>query len=42
METFISLLFNPITIAVIGFIIVLGFIASPYEIYFEDKEEIEI
>lgn len=42
METFISILFNPFTIAVIGFIIALGFIASPYEIHFEDKEEIEI
>ncbi len=42
MESFISLLLNPITIAVVGFIIALGFIASPYEIHFEDKEEIEI
>ena len=39
METFISILLNPITIAVIGFIAVLGFLASLYEIHFDDKEE---
>ncbi len=39
METFISILFNPITIAVVVFIAVLGFLASPYEIHFDDKEE---
>lgn len=39
METFITILLNPITIAVIAFIAVLGFLASPYEIHFDDKEE---
>ena len=42
MEIIISLLLNPVTIVVVGFIVALGFIASPYEIHFEDKEEIEI
>ncbi len=42
METFLSLLTNPITITVIAFVLALGFMVSPYEIYFEDKEEIEI
>ncbi|HLC84080.1 MAG TPA: hypothetical protein VJI69_09635 [Bacteroidia bacterium] len=41
METFFSILFNPITIAVVGFIIVLGIMLSPYEIYFDDKDEMD-
>ena len=41
METFLSLLANPITILAIALIAVIGFIISPYEIQFEDKEETE-
>lgn len=42
METAMNILFNPFTIFFLGFILALGFIASPYEIKFEDKEEVEI
>ena len=39
METFISILFNPATIAIVAFIAVIGFLVSPYEIHFDEKEE---
>ena len=42
METAINTLFNPFTLCLLGLILALGFIASPYEIKFEDKEEVEI
>ncbi len=42
METIFSILLNPHSSAILGVIIALGFIASPYEIQFEDGDEIEI
>jgi hypothetical protein len=42
METLINIVLNPFTLGVIGFILALGFIASPFEIKFEDADEIEI
>jgi hypothetical protein len=42
MEIVITFLLSPITIMAIGLIVLVGFIASPYDIQFEDKEEIEI
>lgn len=42
MEKIISVLLNPITIVAVESIIVIAFIASPYEIYFEDKDEVEL
>lgn len=41
MATFVLLLTNPITILAIAFILVIGFMISPYEIQFEEKEEID-
>ena len=42
METLLNIALNPFTLGAIGFVLVLGFIASPYEIKFEDRDEIEI
>jgi hypothetical protein len=42
METLINIALNPFTLAAIGFILALGFMASSYEITFDDKDEIEI
>ena len=42
MELFLSILIHPITIVVIGLLILFGLIISPYEIHFDDKEESEI
>ncbi|MGZ4035888.1 MAG: hypothetical protein ACXVPU_00335 [Bacteroidia bacterium] len=42
METLIDILLNPFTLAITGFILALGFIASPYEVKFDDKDDIEI
>jgi hypothetical protein len=39
MET-LEILFNPITLCVIIFITGLGFLASPYEIKYEDDEDL--
>lgn len=36
-----ELLFNPVTLLVIAFIVALGFIVSPFEVRFEDRDEIE-
>ncbi|MCW3086595.1 MAG: hypothetical protein JWP12_3961 [Bacteroidetes bacterium] len=36
-----ELLLNPLTLLVIAFVLALGFIASPYEINFEDGDEID-
>ena len=41
METILLVLGNPITILAIALILVIGFMLSPYEIQFEDKEEID-
>jgi hypothetical protein len=42
MEFLKTFLNNPYATLVIGFIVALIFIASPYEIQFDDKEDIEI
>lgn len=42
METIMSILVNPITLIVLAFVLAIGFIASPYEIHFEDKDEVEL
>ncbi len=42
MEFLNTFLINPYAAIVIGFIILIIFIASPYEIQFDDKEDIEI
>lgn len=42
MEIVIPFLFSPIMIVAIGLIALIGFIVSPYEIHFEDKDESEI
>lgn len=39
MET-LEIIFNPIVLLVFLFIIALGFFASPYEIEYEDSEDI--
>ncbi len=36
-----ELLLNPLTLFVIAFVVALAFIASPYEINFEDGDEID-
>jgi len=36
-----ELLMNPLTLLVIAFFLALGFILSPYEITFEDNDEID-
>ena len=38
----IEILFNPITLFVIVLFVAIGFMASPYEIIYEDKEGIEM
>ncbi len=42
MEILLSLFLNPIIIFVIGFILTLGFLVSPYEIHFEEEKELDI
>jgi hypothetical protein len=43
METMITVLFNPITILIVGVIALLAAMVSPYEIKFDElDEEIEI
>lgn len=43
MDTIVGILLNPITLMVVGVILLLGAITSPYEIKFDESdEEIEI
>lgn len=42
MEILLNILLDPLVIVVLGIIGILGFMVSPYEISFEDKDEMEI
>ena len=37
----LTVLVNPITLVVIAFILILGFVSSKYDVVFEDGEEID-
>ena len=39
METILNILFNPITLIIFGLIAALGFMASPYEVKFDEGDE---
>ena len=42
MEILFNVILNPFTLIIAGIITALGFLASPFEINFEDGDEIEI
>jgi len=39
MAAIVNILFNPITLVVIGFIVILGVMTSSYEIKFDENDE---
>ncbi len=39
METIVTILLNPFTLLILGFVVVLGFMISPYEVQFDEGDE---